>query len=99
MTNAQIQKLKAIQSDDKWASIVMKMAELHLMAQGPVDTLVDAINEVVADLEEKLEGAHAEYDRRTNEHNQEVRRLTDLIREASSDIANSQELIANILTP
>jgi len=28
----------------------MNLAELHLMAQGPVDTLVEAIEDVVADL-------------------------------------------------
>jgi len=36
---------------------MLGLAELHLMAQGPVDVLVTAIEEVVVDLEHKREHA------------------------------------------
>lgn len=77
----------------------MNLAELHIAAGGPIDGLVEAIEEVVSDIEHKLDGAHADFDKRTNEHNQEVRRLTDLINEASRNIADTQELINNVLIP
>lgn len=40
-----------------------------------MDELVEAINDVVADIERKTERAYSEYDRRTTEHEAEVARI------------------------
>lgn len=53
----------------------MNLVELHMLAQGPLDQLVNAINDLVDDLNAKLDRAYAEYDQRTTEHNAEVRRI------------------------
>lgn len=44
---------------------MMNLAELHVMAEGPLDDLVDAIESVVEDLNNKIDRAHEEYDRAT----------------------------------
>lgn len=41
---------------------MMNLAELHTQAEGPLDDLVEAIEEVVADLERKTDKAHDNYD-------------------------------------
>jgi len=70
-----------------------------MMAKGPVDTLVNAIEGVVSDLTVKLDRANTEFARVTSDHEAEVRRMNDLIREAELDINNSQELLNNVLLP
>ena len=61
---------------------MISLAEMHLMAQGPVDALITGIEEVLSDLERKHTAADVAFAKRTDEHNSEVRRLTDLINEA-----------------
>jgi len=99
ISSAQEKKINDLVHDKKWASIIMNLAELHLMAQGPIDTLVSAIQDVIADLEAKQERTHAEYDQRTSDHGAEVRRLNDDIRNAITTIANTNEHIDNVLIP
>ena len=67
--SAYSKKLETLIGEKKWASIILKLAELHLMAQGPVETLAEAIQDVISDLGQKLDSANAEFDHRTNEHN------------------------------
>jgi len=43
----------------------MNLAELHIMAEAPLDDLVDAIEEVVEDINRKTERAHEDYDAAT----------------------------------
>lgn len=50
------------------------------MNQGPLDTLITAIDNVIGDLEGKLERAHADYEVTKSDHEKEVRRLEELIR-------------------
>lgn len=50
-------------SDNKWSSIILSLSELHLSSKGPLDELVNAIQDVLADLGVKLENAYAEFDR------------------------------------
>jgi hypothetical protein len=90
ITSKQVETLNEIIKDKKWASIILKLAELHMMAKGPVDTLVSAIEGVVSDLGVKLESAHNDYALVVSEHEAEVRRINDLIREAELDINNSE---------
>lgn len=77
----------------------MNLAELHLMAKGPIENLVSAIQDVVADLEIKTQNTHVEFDQRTNEHQSETRRLTDQITNTIASIATLTEHIDNILIP
>ena len=68
---------------------MLNLGELHLLAQGPVDALINGINEVLADLERKHTSADEAFDKRTQEHETEVRRLTGLINEAKRNIADT----------
>jgi len=72
---------------------------LKAQTGGPLDELLNALNEVINDLTRKLNEAHSSFDRRTNEHNTEVRRLNDAINKANSDIAATTETINEILVP
>lgn len=47
---------------------MLGLAEMHAKAGGPLDQLVDAIEEVVEDLDNKLNKAHADFDKRTAEY-------------------------------
>lgn len=38
-----------------WGSLMLNLAELNMMTEGPVDQLIDAINNVVNDLQVKLQ--------------------------------------------
>jgi uncharacterized protein YukE len=68
---------------------MLKLAEMHVLAQGPVDALINGIEEVLADLQRKHEAADIAFDKRTQEHNSEVRRLNDLINECKRNIADT----------
>ena len=57
-----------------------------MMAKGPVDTLVNAIEGVVSDLTVKLDRANTEFARVTSDHEAEVRRINDLIRDVGLSI-------------
>jgi peptidoglycan hydrolase CwlO-like protein len=76
---------------------MMNLAELHLMTGGPLDELVDAVEEVVADLDRKIEKSHHEYQLRTDEHNREVSRINSEISTANEDIAHTTEFLQNVL--
>jgi Flp pilus assembly protein TadB len=44
---------------------LVNLAEVHLSSGGPLDELIDAIEEVITDLETKLDKAHENWDIRT----------------------------------
>ena len=54
---------------------MLNLAELHMMAKGPVEELVQAIEDTIVDLQFKREKADAAFVKRTAEHNAEVSRL------------------------
>lgn len=54
---------------------MMNLAELHISSGGPLDELVDAIESVIEDIDNKIERSHADYDKRSNEHDSEVSRI------------------------
>lgn len=72
---------------------MLGLAEMHAKAGGPLDQLVDAIEEVVEDLDNKLNKAHADFDKRTAEYEAEVSRIQKLINNAASDIAATAEYL------
>jgi vacuolar-type H+-ATPase subunit I/STV1 len=99
LTNTQIKKIQNLKAGNTWGSLILSLAEMHTLAEGPIDDLVVAIEAIVSDLEAKLVSAEEEFDERTQSHNAEVRTLTDLINEAERNIADTQALIENVLVP
>jgi hypothetical protein len=53
MTNAELNKIETLKKSGTWGGYMIELAEMHLMAQGPVDALITGIEEVLADLERK----------------------------------------------
>lgn len=94
-----MKELEGIVKDKKWSSIIMNLAELHLMAQGPIEQLRDAVLDVDTDLKQKLENTKNEYNKRSHEHENESRRLKELIRQVDIDVAAAQEHLTNVLVP
>lgn len=97
MTNAQLNKMNALKADKGWSSIIINLAELHLMAEGPLDELIAAIEEVIDDLNRKLTSADEEYQKRTVQHDEDVKRIQGEIDSANTDIANSTSFLENVL--
>lgn len=80
------QKITKIMEKKGWAQTLLNMAELHMLNKGPVEDLVAAMDDVTNDLESKLERSHTEYEIRTDQHHNEVQRLTNSINKAKTDI-------------
>lgn len=56
--------------------------QLHAEAKGAVEELIDAIEELVSDLDNALEELEFDFNQRTAEHNSEVIALTQDIQDA-----------------
>jgi hypothetical protein len=75
------------------------MAELHSLAGGAVQELVDGIEELLSDLNEELVDLDFDFGVRTNEHNALVITLEQDIQDAEIDIQRTDDTIENLLKP
>lgn len=73
------------------------MALISAKTGNPLDTLVEAIQKVIADIEDKVNAENEAFDIRTGEHNQEVKRLNREIDNANSDIARTETFLKEVL--
>jgi hypothetical protein len=73
-TKSQQQSLAQIKQS-KWGSWIVDFAEVHLQAKGPLQELLNAIDELIDDLNAELAELTKNFNRRTDEHNREVVRL------------------------
>lgn len=76
---------------------MLNLAEIHLAAEGPLDQLIAAINDVVSDLTVKLQKADEDWDARTGQHNNEVKRLNDEMTNAQLDISGTEQFLRDVL--
>jgi hypothetical protein len=83
----------------KYGATLLHMVQLHSMAQGPVQELEDAIEELISDLNEELENLEFEFNQRTSQHNSDVISLEQEIQDAEIDVDRSEDTIANLLVP
>lgn len=72
-TKMAIEKLR--NTKGSWASFLVNLAEVHVTSGGPLDELLEAIEEVITDLGNKLDRAHENYEKRTELHHSEVARI------------------------
>jgi len=98
LTNAQEKKMKDLK-DTKLGAIIFGLAELHMMSQGPLDELVEAIEALIEDIDVKIEENDGAYNERSLQNQSEVTRLTGLITDAEVHIANAENILNNILYP
>jgi len=74
LTNAQEKKIKELK-DTKLGQIILGLAELHIMSQGPIEDLVEAIEALIEDIDEKIEENDVAYNERSLQNQSEVTRL------------------------
>lgn len=96
LSTSQQSRIGEIRKSNTWAGILMNLAELHMMAKGPLDDLVAAIQDTVADLGYKREKRDASYVKRTNEHNALVSQLESDIANAEADIESIEDLLVSL---
>ena len=76
--NKNIQDLK----ESKWGRTLLKLVQMHSQAKGAVEELVDAIEELISDLNTALEELEFDFQYKTNTHNSDVIALTQNIQDA-----------------
>lgn len=77
----------------------MELITLHSAVQGPVEELLQAIEELVADLNAALQELEFNFQVRTNEHFSLQTELTQDIQDADADVGRLDDLINNLLVP
>lgn len=80
-------------------SLIAEMAQLHTELGGPVDELVNAINELYEDLNLQTNNAVSEFNLRTEAHNREVSRINALIDSAVTDVNVFETKLSQHLYP
>jgi len=83
----------------KYGNTLLHMVQLHAMAQGPVQELEDAIEELISDLNEELQELESDFGQRTSQHNSDVISLEQEIQDAEIDVDRAEDTIANLLVP
>ena len=95
---ASIQKFEAAKAKKgTWTSIYLKLAQLNAKAGGPVDQLIESLQKIINDLDTKQESAQEQFDARTVDHNNEVKRLNGEVDDANADISRTQAFLADVL--
>ncbi|KAM3146227.1 hypothetical protein pb186bvf_001572 [Paramecium bursaria] len=93
------QEILAQVKDTKWAAFIVEYAEITMTTGGVLSELVDAIRQLIDQLNEELQDLKDLYSRRTDEHNRDVTRLEQEIQDGERDIFNGQDMIDNVLYP
>jgi len=75
----------------------MELAELHMMAKGPVEDLMEALDNLINDVHNKQDQAADEFETRTEEHNARTVHLGDEIDDSNADIARTKIFIDSVL--
>jgi hypothetical protein len=83
----------------EWGRTLIEMMQLHAMSHGPVDELLTAIEDLLADLSTELQELEFNFGVRTNEHNAAVVRLEQDIQDAVIDTNRCDDAIENLLKP
>jgi chromosome segregation ATPase len=98
LTAAQEKQIKELKKE-KWGDILFTMAELQIQSQGPFEELLDAVSALVGDISDKIEDNDNAYTDRSNAHQSEVTRLEGVISDTNVAIANTENVLNNILYP
>jgi hypothetical protein len=98
MTSAQEKQIKDLKKE-KWGNILFTLAELQVKSEGPFEDLTDAVQMLVAEIDEKIAANDESYNERSLQHQSEVTRLSGLISTTEVQISNAQNILNNILYP
>jgi chromosome segregation ATPase len=98
LTSAQEKKIKELK-DNKWGKILFSLAELQVKSEGPFEELIEVVDALINDLGDSIEEADENYNERSLQNQSEVTRLEGEITDAEVAIANTQNILDNILYP
>lgn len=98
LTHVQEKKMKELQQE-KWGKIIFTMAELHSLAGGAVEELTTAIEQLIADIGDRIDELDEEYNDRTLFHQSEVTRIGGDISDAQISVSSTTNLLENIFYP
>lgn len=100
MNAAQVKNIENLRnSNNSWSKIIMNLAELQMMTQGPLDELTEAIDNLLNDLADKVVANQDDFRTSTNIHTSTVSTLSNEITSANNDIANTSSNLNDILIP
>lgn len=95
---ATIKKIENLKQHRRsWSAIIINLALLNAKSGNPLDTLVEAINKVVSDIDTKIEEENNAFEIRTGEHNSEIKRLNREVDSANADIARTETFLTEVL--
>jgi hypothetical protein len=72
LTSATTKQIDALKKNKSWGKVALDMAELHMLAKGPLDDLLTALQNLVSDLQEQQADATSDFDDRTTQHHGEL---------------------------
>jgi len=98
LTSAQEKRITELRQSNL-GEIMLTLAELHMMSEGPVDELNEALEALIEDIQEKIEDNDASYNERSLQNQSEVTRLEGLISDTEVQISNANNILENILYP
>jgi predicted nucleic acid-binding Zn-ribbon protein len=98
LTSAQEKKLAEVRQHTI-GDVMVGLAELHMMAGGPVEDLNEALEALIDDTEEKIADNDESYNERSLQNQSEVTRLEGQITDVEVQIASTTNLLESILYP
>ncbi|CAK70584.1 unnamed protein product (macronuclear) [Paramecium tetraurelia] len=91
-------KLEELQRT-KLGQAILNLVNLHSQVQGPIQELVEMIEELIQDINNNMEDVQYTFLMRTNEHNSYIVQVSQQLQDADSDIARMMDVIDNLLMP
>ncbi|CAD8147173.1 unnamed protein product [Paramecium octaurelia] len=91
-------KLEELQRT-KLGQAILNLVNLHSQVQGPIQELVEMIEELIQDINNNMEDVQYAFLMRTNEHNSFIVQVSQQLQDADQDIARMMDVIDNLLMP
>ncbi|CAD8095879.1 unnamed protein product [Paramecium sonneborni] len=91
-------KLEELHSS-KLGKTILNLVMLHSQVQGPISELIEAIEELIVDINTNIDEVEYKFQVRTNEHNSYVAQVGQQLQDAEQDIARMIDVIDNLLIP
>ncbi|CAD8147730.1 unnamed protein product [Paramecium pentaurelia] len=91
-------KLEELQRT-KLGQAILNLVNLHSLVQGPIQELIETIEELIQDINNNMEDVQYKFLMRTNEHNSFIVQVSQQLQDADQDIARMIDVIDNLLIP
>ncbi|CAD8054601.1 unnamed protein product [Paramecium primaurelia] len=91
-------KLEELQRT-KLGQAILNLVNLHSLVQGPIQELIETIEELIQDINNNMEDVQYKFSMRTNEHNSFIVQVSQQLQDADQDITRMIDVIDNLLIP